>query len=142
MGSSWTACPPTEMRSLWRGLLNTFFWSYERGTWQYDLAVAAIVIFVLFSPFLIQFSDQPQSGPQTAQVELRSFDPATGMQTYRLDARLLNAPARTPAFNRELHDLLRKNVSVLQGRTFRIDHYEPVRAEDGTVAFYDVFVKP
>src|SRR5574341_470111 len=119
------------MRSLWRGLLNTFFWSSERGTWQYDLAVAAIVVFVLFSPYLMHFSDQPHAGPQIAQVNLLSFDPNTGVQTYRLDARLLNSPERTPAFNREMHDLLRKNVSVLQGRTFQIDHYEPVRGEDG-----------
>ena len=130
------------MRTLWRGLLKTFFWSYERGTWQYDLAVAAIVVFVLFSPQLIRFSDQPQVGPRTAQVDLRDFDPATGIQTYRLDARLLTSPARTPAFNREMHDALRKNVDKLQDGKFQVVRYEPVRAEDGTVAFYDVFVKP
>ena len=130
------------MGSLWRGLLNTFFWSYERGTWQYDLAVIGIVVFVLFSPYVLHFSDQPQVGPQTVQVDLVGFDPATRIQVYRLDARLLNSPARTPAINREMHDLLRKNVSVLQGRQFHVIRYEPIRAEDGTVAFYDVYVKP
>ena len=130
------------MRSLWRGLLRTFFWCYERGTWQYDLAVAAIVVFVLFSPQLIRFSDQPQVGPPTAQVDLVGFDETTRIQTYRLDARLIAAPARTPAFDREMHDALRKNVSMLRGRKFQVVRYEPVRAEDGTVAFYDVFVKP
>jgi len=130
------------MRTLWRGLLKTFFWSYERGTWQYDLAVTGIVVFVLFSPYVLHFSDRPQAGPQTVQVDLVSFDPTTGIQTYRLDARLLVSPARTPTFDREMHDALRKNVTVLQGRQFHVVRYEPVRAEDGTVAFYDVFVKP
>ena len=130
------------MSILRRGLINTFFWSYERGTWQYDLAVAAIVVFVLFSPQLIRFSDQPQVGPQSAQVDLVGFDPATRIQTYRLDARLLASPARTPAFDREMHDALRKNVSMLQGRKFQVVRYEPVRAQDGTVAFYDAYVKP
>ena len=27
-----------------------FFWSYERGTWQYDVAVALILVFVLLTP--------------------------------------------------------------------------------------------
>ena len=132
----------TEMSTLWRGLLNTFFWSYERGTWQYDIAVIGIVVFVLFSPYLLHFSDQPQAGPLTAHVDLVNFDPATGIQTYRLDARLLVSTAKTPAFDREMHDALRKNVSKLQGGKFHVIRYEPVRAEDGTVGFYDVYVKP
>ena len=38
------------MRTLWRAIVRVLFWSYERGTRQYDLAVAGIVLFVLFSP--------------------------------------------------------------------------------------------
>src|SRR6266404_5336158 len=48
-----------DMRTLWRAIVRVVFWSYERGTWQYDVAVAAIVLFVLFSPRLIHYSDQP-----------------------------------------------------------------------------------
>ena len=38
------------MASLKTILSRTFFWSYERGTWQYDLAVILILIFVLLTP--------------------------------------------------------------------------------------------
>ena len=44
-----TAAPYTDMRSLWRGIVRTVFWSYERGSWPYDLMVVLIVIFVLFA---------------------------------------------------------------------------------------------
>ena len=79
------------MRTLWRILMRTIFWSYERGTWPYDIAVAVIVIFVLLSP-RSWFHDSPPMGPppNPALVQLQSAD-AGGMQTYRVDARLLDA---------------------------------------------------
>ncbi len=31
-------------------LWKTFFWTYERATWQYDLLVIAILIFIWLTP--------------------------------------------------------------------------------------------
>ena len=47
------------MRTLWRGIVRTIFWSYDRGTWPYDLMVVVIVVFVLLTP-RSWFHDQPQ----------------------------------------------------------------------------------
>ena len=74
------------MRTIWRTIVRVLFWSYERGTWQYDLAVAGIVVFVLFSPLIIHYTDQPSVGPPPAQalVELRAVAPGQ-IATYRVD---------------------------------------------------------
>ena len=132
------------MRALGRILQRIIFWSYERGTWPYDLMVAAIVIFVLFSPRVIHYSDQPQVGPafSAALVELLTENPSDGTRVYRVDARLLTFPARTPAFDKELHDAIRKNEQDLQGRSFQILRYEAVHGENGNVLYYDISVKP
>jgi hypothetical protein len=37
---------PLPVRILW----NTFFWTYNRATWQYDLMVIAILAFVWLTP--------------------------------------------------------------------------------------------
>ncbi len=131
------------MRTLGRILLRVVFWSYERGTWPYDLAVAAIVLFVLLSP-RGWFRDQPQIGPppSPAQVQLLEEDPAGAMRTYRVDARLLPSPIRTPEFQRDIHEAVRKNVSDLRGRTFQIVQTTPVRDDNGAIVYYDVSVKP
>jgi hypothetical protein len=131
------------MRALRRILLRIIFWSYERGTWPYDIAVAAIVLFVLLSP-RSWFQDQPQIGPSpsAALVELLDEDLSSATRTYRVDARLLASPLRTPELQHDLHDAVRKNVRDLQGRTFQIVRIEPVRGADGTVVYYDVSVKP
>src|SRR5712691_3391088 len=118
------------MRTLFRILSRTVFWSYERGTWPYDVAVTAIVVFVLLTP-RHWFHDEPQVGPPSSVqgVVLLAEDPATSAKTYRVDARLLASPVR-------------KHVREFQGRTFQIVRIEPVRGENGTVVSYDIWVKP
>ena len=131
------------MRALGRILVRIVFWSYERGTWPYDIAVAAIVLFVLLSP-RGWFHDQPQVGPPPydARVELLEADPSSPTRTYRVDARLLASPIRTPQLDRDLHDAVRKNVPELSGRAFQIVRIEPIHREDGTVIYYVVSIKP
>ena len=131
------------MRTLWRGIVRVVFWSYDRGTWQYDIAVAGITLFVLFSPLFIHFNDQPPVGPPPSQalIELRSMS-AGQIATYRVDARLLASPTRTPELEHDLHETVQKNVADLHQGRFEILRIEPIRGEGDTVAYYDVSIKP
>ena len=131
------------MRTLWRAVSSVAFWSYERGTWQYDIAVVAIVIFVLFSPRAIHFNDQPLVGPTPSQatIELRAVEPGQ-ISTYRVDARLLASPIRTPELEHDLHVTVQNNVQNLNHGHFTILRIEPIRGDNGTVAYYDVSVRP
>ena len=132
------------MRTLWRAIQRVIFWSYERGTWQYDLAVAGIVLFILFSPLLIHYNDQPSVGPPqpaSGLVVLQTMAPGQ-IATYRVDARLLATPLRTPELEHDLHETVQNNVRDLNHGHFEILRIEPIRGEGGTVAYYDVSVKP
>jgi|SRR5580658_4951880 hypothetical protein len=135
--------PREAMRTIWRVLSRIAFWSYERGTWPYDVAVAAIVVFVLFSP-RSWFHDQPAVGPPSAQtlVVLESSDGAGPTQTYSVDARLLASPIRTPELEHDLHDAMRKNTESLRHGNFRILRIEPIRGEGDTVVSYEVTISP
>jgi hypothetical protein len=136
-------CLPTDMRTLWRGIVRVVFWSYERGTWQYDVAVVGIVLFVLFSPHFIHYNDQPPVGPPASQalIELRAVAPGQ-VATYRVDARLLASPIRTPELEHDLHETVQKNVVDLHHGRFEILRNEPIRGEGDTIAYYDVSIKP
>src|ERR1035437_7245024 len=125
------------MRTLWRVIVRVAFWSYERGTWQYDIAVAGIVLFVLFSPRIIHFNDQPSVGPppSPAMIELRAKEPGQ-IATYRVDARLLASPIRTPELEHDLQETVQKNVQDLRQGGFEILRIEPIRGEGGTAADY------
>ena len=130
------------MASLKTILGRTFFWSYERGTWQYDLAVIVILIFVLGTP-VRWFHDQPQVGLPTsaAQVELVAGEDKDPQQTYRIDARVLAPPEQTPALQNELHNALKKALPQLRDGRFSILKIDPVRDEDGTVIAYQVEIR-
>ena len=127
------------MASPWQILSRTFFWSYERGMWQYDLAVVAILVFVLATP-PSWFKDQPQMGsPETpGQVHLVKDDGKE--QIYRVDARVLAPPAQTPALENDLHNALQKSLPDLRRGRFEIIKIEAERDAQGTVIAYQVAV--
>ena len=114
-----------------------FFWSYERGSWQYDLAVIAILIFVLLTPGR-WFHDQPtrEVPAPSAQVEL--VKETGNQQTYKVDARMLTPPERMPQLQNELHRALQKAQSSLQNGRFEITDVEAIRDAQGAVTAYQV----
>jgi hypothetical protein len=117
----------------------TFFWSYERGSWQYDIAVILILFFV-FSP-KTWFHDQPQVGlpVNSTQVELLSKSGET--EIYKVDSRVLAPPTRTPALQNDLHNALQNAGAGLQDGRFAIGKIEPVRDASGNVIAYQVEIK-
>jgi hypothetical protein len=127
------------MASVGTILKRTFFWAYERGTWQYDVAVVIILIFV----FLPRgwFRDEPVVGVSAnapGQVALVAGTEKSDHQTYRVDARVLAPPEKTPALQNELHQALRRALPDLRNVRFSIINIEAVRDEEGTVIAYQV----
>ncbi len=99
------------MASLGQILSKTFFWSYERGTWQYDVAVILILLFVLATPRR-WFHDKPESGEPAAPGQVQLISQEGNRQTYRVDARI-----------------------------FSIAKIEPLRDDQGTVTAYQVEIR-
>jgi hypothetical protein len=130
---------------MWRGFLHIILWSYDRGSWPYDVMVIGIVVFVLLTPRRL-FHDQPQSAAlPTTDVQLIADDPGASQRTYRVDAALLALPKRsahpTPELERETHDILGRTVDDLKGHSFQVWRIDPVANPNGSIAYYDVYVK-
>ena len=127
------------MAGIGQFLYRTFFWSYERGTWQYDLAVILILVFVLLTP-RYWFHDRPQSGaPVTpGQVQLISHD--GNHLKYRVDARILAPPTKL-ALQNDLHTALQEALPELHNGNFSIANIKPLRDDQGTVMAYQVEVR-
>jgi hypothetical protein len=137
------------MRRLWHGIVRTLFWSYDRGSWPYDVMVIAILIFVLLTPRR-WFNDEPQPATVAAanarsSVTLVSQDDAAQTRTYRIDANTLapnkRQPRATPELEAETHEILGRSVDDLKGRMFQVRQIDPVSGADGSVQYYDVAVK-
>jgi hypothetical protein len=134
----------SQMGRLWQGIASTVFWSYDRGSWPYDLLIVAILVFVLATP-RSWFSDEPrESLIASSSVHLVSADEGSRTLTYRLDAEALSRDKRTarptPELVREAHDILGRTVVDLRDRTFQVVRIDAARAVDGSVLYYDVIV--
>src|SRR5881227_457509 len=112
------------MASLGRILSKTFFWSYERGTWQYDVAVILILIFALLTP-RYWFRDQPQRGEPAAPGQVQLLSHEGNRQTYRVDARAV-AQLRKLAVQGGLHTVLQGELRRRRNGNFSISKIDPL----------------
>lgn len=133
------------MSKFLHGIRSTFFWSYDRGSWPYDVMVVLIVIFVLITP-RSWFHDEPQNNLSSAAgIVLVTQDPITHIEIYRLDRGLIGktAPAgkSDARLEEKTHQILTDSVARLRGEKFQVRSIEPVRGDDGALLYYRVEVK-
>jgi hypothetical protein len=114
----------------------TVFWSYERGTWQYDLIVLAILAFIFLTP-RAWFRDRP-----TLQLtDLRHSQGVVEVSqskdghSYLVDARLVEsfAPQKPEEAIREI---LRARIL----KPFTIKSLDTIRDRNNVVLGYTVVV--
>jgi hypothetical protein len=127
------------MAGLGQILSKTFFWSYERGTWQYDVAVILILVFVLLTP-RNWFHDQPQGGGPAGPGQVQLLSKEGNRQTYRVDARILAPPTKLALLN-DLHTALQQALPELHNGHFFVSKIEPLRDDQGTVIAYQVEIR-
>lgn len=139
MELSSTECLPINMATLGQILSKTFFWSYERGTWQYDVAVILILVFVLVTPRGL-FHDKPESGGPAGPGQVQFVSGDGNRQTYRVDARILAPPTKL-ALQSGLHTALQEALPELHNGNFSIAKIEPVHDEQGAVIAYQVEIR-
>lgn len=118
----------------------TFFWTYERGTWQYDVAVILILVFVLLTP-RGWFRDQPQVGLPANSDQVKLISPKGKTEVYQVDSRTMAPPERTPALQNDLHNVLQKSLPELHDGRFSIGSIEAQRDDKGNVVAYQVEIR-
>ncbi|HKI27769.1 MAG TPA: hypothetical protein VKA07_15700 [Candidatus Sulfotelmatobacter sp.] len=131
-----TAAPsaPLPMNAVWRTIRGYILWQYERGTLHYDIMVTLILIFVLFSPRVINFNDKPIArNPHPTDV-IVSTD-AEGHLLYQVEA-----SAISPGDDRAIRDQLLRIIEPISGAV-SIVSYETVADGKGKVQSYKVLVK-
>lgn len=119
---------------VWRTIKSFVFWSYERGTVQYDVMVTLILLFVFFSPRLIDFNDRPvEHNPRSTGVVV--YPDGQGGLIYQVEARAV--PEGEDAVVRAA---LLRVIEPVSG-SVSINKYETVRDARGHVTSYKVWVE-
>jgi hypothetical protein len=109
------------------------FWTYERGTWQYDVMVILILAFIFLTP-RSWFGDRPVSLAPSAGIVLLDNDPA--QKVYQLRASLLK-PEADGSVARSAQRVLEAHT----GKSVEVIRVEPARDARGQVVSYAVWVR-
>lgn len=114
--------------AIYRGL----FWTYERGTWQYDIMVALILGFIFLTP-RAWFNDQPKP-PGVSGVVLVSANDHE--KVYQLQAALIDAKA-----DEAIRTGVERIIQSYVGKSVHITQIKPETDARGEVVSYAVWVR-
>jgi len=126
--------PSLPMNGAWRTIRSYVLWQHERGTLHYDIMVTLILIFVFFSPRVINFNDKPKPlNPHPTGVVVTS-DGAGGL-VYQIERSAL-----TPGDESTVRSELLRLIEPISGEV-SIVRYVPVSDRKGKIQGYTVWVK-
>lgn len=115
------------MSRIWRTLKGYLFWTYDRGSFHYDVMVTLILVFVFAAPRFIDFKDKPAEF-QPNHAGIVSF-------VYQADATAVDA---------QDEGMVRANfVRLLRpmAGAVTVDRVEPVRDTSGHIVAYRAWVR-
>jgi hypothetical protein len=115
------------------------FWSYERGSFHYDIMVTAILLFMFFSPLFINYNDKPVEtvALHASEVLVREAGISGGSSRFIYQVRAEDmGRAETDA---ERVTAFLRVIEPISGEV-SVDHYEAVRDAQGKVIAYNVWV--
>jgi hypothetical protein len=122
------------MNAIWRTIRGYILWQYERGTLHYDIMVTLILIFILFSPRVLNFNDKPISrNPHPTEVVVTAD--AEGHLFYQIAG-----SAVTPGDDRAVREQLLHIIEPISGAV-SIVNYEAALDHKGKVQSYKVVAK-
>ena len=115
---------------LWARVRPAILWGYRRGSWQYDVIVILILVFIFLIP-RSAFNDRP-----SAAVVQEVAAPSTDLRVFWVDPGALDR-ANPEEAAEHLEDLLRDS----RGEGLRIVRTEPALDAVGNVRGFLVYAK-
>jgi hypothetical protein len=116
------------------------FWSYERGSFQYDVMVTAILVFMFVSPHFINYNDKPVEtvalhSSEVLVKEAGATSSGSSRFMYQIRADDIGA-AKTDA---ELQTAILRVIEPISGEV-TLERFEPVRDAQGKIVAYNAWV--
>jgi hypothetical protein len=119
------------MSRIGRTLKGYLFWTYDRGSFHYDVMVTLILAFIFIAPHFIDFKDQPGAGrahPTGVAVTAEG-------KMYQVDAAQVDAQDEGMV----RANFLRVIRPIAGGAT--VERVEPVRDAAGHIVAYRAWVR-
>lgn len=126
-----------------RNILSSYiWWTYERGSFHYDIMVTLILLFLFLSPRFIDFNDRPVEtvALHASEVLVKEAGQLDGSSRfiYQIRADMPGGPQPTQTEDERLAAILRV-VEPISGEV-TIERYEPVYDANKKIVAYNAWV--
>jgi hypothetical protein len=118
------------MSRVWRTLKGYLFWTYDRGSFHYDVMVSLILVFIFASPHFIDFKDRPSDNLGTVTAA-----DGTKLSVWQVPAAQVDAQD-----DGMVRVNLERALRPLAGPV-TVDRVEPVRDKSGQIVAYRAWVR-
>lgn len=118
----------------WQTIKGYLFWTYERGSFHYDVMVTLILLFIFVSPHYIDFRDKPPARIQHLTGVIVNLEGQDGFYV-QVDAATLRKTGEA-----DTRDALMKVIEPILGDV-RMESYQTIQDDRGKVRAYGVKLK-
>ena len=124
---------------MFKMIRNYIFWSYERGSFHYDIMVTAILLFMFVSPHFIDYKDKPVEtvALHASEVLVREAGTSGGSSRFLYQVRAEDMGGA--ATDSERQAAILRVIEPISGEV-SLERYEPVRDAQGKVIAYNAWV--
>jgi hypothetical protein len=123
-------------------LRSYFFWSYERGSFHYDVMVTLILLFLFVSPRFIDYKDRPVEtvALRASEVLVKEAGTSDGNARFIFQIRAdEQGGPQAGQTDEERQAAILRVVEPISGEV-TLERYEPVLDERGKVVAYNAWV--
>lgn len=119
-------------------LRSYFFWTYERGSFHYDVMVTLILLFLFLSPRVIDFKDRPVQNValHASEVLVKEAGTGDGVNRFVYEIRADQVKGDT---DEERRAAILQVVEPISGEV-TLERYEAVKDSKGHVVAYNAWV--
>ena len=116
-----------------------FWWTYERGSFHYDVMVTVILLFLFVSPHYIDFKDRLVTTAATHASEVLVREAGSVGNSARFIYQIRTEDMGETKTDDEVRGAILRVVEPISGEV-TIEKYEPVADASGRVIAYNVWV--
>ena len=120
-------------------LKSYIFWTYQRGSFHYDIMVTAILLFLFVTPHFVDFKDRPVETVALHSSEVLVKEAGVRGTSSRFLFQIRADDIGNAHTDPELKAAFLRVIEPISGEV-GLDGYEPVKDSSGHTVAYNVWV--
>ena len=120
-------------------LKSYFFWTYQRGSFHYDVMVTAILLFMFVTPRFYDFKDRPVETVALSASEVLVKEAGQSSESSRFLYQIRADDMGGAKTDTQIRAAILRVVEPISGEV-TIDRYEEVKDASGHVIAYNAWV--